>query len=134
MKRLVLLPAAVLLICAPAAMAARGNSHETSITIESTCNTPCTFKAGSVDSLLVAGEIDSDKQQCIEGRKVTISAVFTDDSTTKMDTDTTSGHGAFSGLGDFTGAERVRAKVAKSTFGPSGNRQTCESAVNEIVL
>ena len=125
---------AVVSICAlalavPAIASAHDTTYESTVSIDYAVEPPA---KGASQSLMVGGLVGSEKQACIANRKVKL-YVITDLPAKRrgeivkhvVDIDRTSDNGAWSGTGNFIGAEGAFAKVVKKDIGPKGHNHVC---------
>ncbi len=85
------------------------------------------------DSELPDGAVTSSQKRCIANRKVTVYFAGSSGPFVKVDTDRTTTHGGWAGLGPASGTSRIKAKVAKSHYGPKHHRKTCAAATSEVL-
>ena len=124
----------VVSLCALAlAVPALASAHDT--TFESTVSIDYVdgpAMKGVANPLFVGGLVSSEKPACIANRRVKL-YVLTNVPVKRgptadrelVDIDRTSDNGAWSGFGDFQGADGAMAKVVKKDIGSNGHHHIC---------
>ena len=79
-----------------------------------------------------SGHLSSPRFQCRVLRLVKLIGHYPSGRTKLLDIDLTSFSGAWATKADLTGTDRLRARVAKSTFGRRGDRKVCRA--NSVVF
>ncbi len=79
-----------------------------------------------------SGHLSSPRFQCRVLRLVKLIGHYPSGRTKLLDIDLTSFNGAWATKADLTGTDRLRARVAKSTFGRRGDRKVCRA--NSVVF
>ena len=128
MKKIVISLCA-LALAVPALASAHDTTFDSAVYIDYAESPP---SKGSANPLYVGGIVGSEKDACIANRKVKL-YMLTNVPTKRgptadkelIDIDHTSENGAWSGFGDFQGAEGAMAKVVKKDIGPKGHHHVC---------
>jgi hypothetical protein len=82
------------------------------------------------DQMFFAGYVDSPKRACIPGRTVKVVIDYTDGSSQVLDTDLSSGHGAWSAGGTFDSNVTIAggtAKVLRKRIGRRHHHRICKA-------